>query len=87
MLGRPGCSLCDEAEAELEAFLAGWEDSRKNATGIEIEVVNIETDDELHRRYLERIPLILLDGEEVCEWVFEADAFEAALARRMQGPG
>lgn len=85
LLGRPGCSLCDEAQRELEAYLAAGGGTGRFA--VEVEVINIETDDRLHRRYLERIPVILVDGEEVSEWFFDADAFEAATAPRAKGPG
>jgi hypothetical protein len=53
---RPGCSLCDEAR---EAIGLVVEDRR--ARGLQVpEVVerDIEADDELHRRLLERIPVV-----------------------------
>lgn len=56
--GRPGCHLCDEAR-ERVAQLAG--------DSVEINVVNIELDDELHKRLLELIPVIELDGVKVAE--------------------
>ena len=85
LLGRPGCSLCEEAETELEAYLATR--SETGGLAVEVEVINIETDDGLHRRYLERIPVIVVDGEEVSEWFFDEDAFEAAIASRAKGSG
>lgn len=57
LLGRPGCHLCDDAREELE---------RVRATHpFALELVDIESDPELLRAHLERIPVVLLDGEEV----------------------
>ena len=59
---RPGCHLCDDARAVLERV------------GHPFEVIDIETDDALLKRYLERIPVIALDGEELYDFfVDEAD--------------
>ena len=65
LLGRPGCHLCDDARAVLE---------RVGATFTE---VDITTDDALHAAYLERIPVVVLDGVERFELFVE----EAALRR------
>jgi hypothetical protein len=54
--GRPGCGLCAEAREAIELVI---EDRR--ARGLPIPQVvehNIEDDPELHRRYLERIPVV-----------------------------
>jgi hypothetical protein len=74
LYGSPGCCLCDEARERLERMRASrWFDLRE---------VDITSDDELHRRFLERIPVIALDGEEIYD--FEVD--EADLARRLDQP-
>ena len=53
---RPGCHLCDEAK---EAILsAGCRDH------FTLEEVNIESDDELLRKYKYDIPVIVIDGVE-----------------------
>ena len=56
LYGRPGCHLCDDARAALERVRA-----RHPFRLVE---VDIETDDALFLRYLERIPVVALDGEE-----------------------
>lgn len=43
--------------------------------------MDITTDDALHRRYLERIPVIVLDGEEVFDFFVDEAALEARLYR------
>ena len=45
----------------------------------ELREIDIERDDELFKRYLERIPVVCLDGEEL----FELHVDEAALRRRL----
>ena len=45
----------------------------------ELDEVDIETDDALHARYLERIPVIALDGEELFDYFVD----EEALVRRI----
>ena len=62
LYGRPGCHLCDDARTVLERIGAPFDE------------VDIEGDDDLHRRYLVRIPVVVLDGEELYDhFVDEAD--------------
>jgi hypothetical protein len=56
LYSRPGCHLCDEARDAIAAVI----DDRRTR-GLPNPIVvdrNIESDPELHRRYLERIPVI-----------------------------
>jgi glutaredoxin len=69
---RPGCHLCDEALAALEALRA-----RASFT---IREVDITEDDSLHRAYLERIPVIAIDGEELCDYFLD----EALVLERLE---
>ncbi|MEX0621065.1 MAG: glutaredoxin family protein [Solirubrobacterales bacterium] len=61
---RPGCHLCDEALDQIKVI------AREGAVS-GIEVIDIEGDDDLIRRYLERIPVVMVDGEVVSELVFD----------------
>jgi len=62
LYGRSGCHLCDEARIVLERI------------GHPFAEVDIESDDGLLRRYLERIPVVALDGQELYDFVVdEAD--------------
>ena len=57
---RPGCHLCEEARDAVQSAL---ED--RAAVGLPVPHVverNIEADPELHRQFLERIPVLELDG-------------------------
>jgi glutaredoxin len=68
---RPGCHLCDDARAALRQLRAQHE--------FEIDEVNIETDDALHAAYLERIPVICLDGEHVSDYFLDEPTLTARL--------
>jgi Glutaredoxin-like domain (DUF836) len=69
---RPGCHLCDEAR---EAILA----LREELPPFELDEVNIEQDDGLLTRYLERIPVVAVDGEVVSELELKLDLLYASL--------
>ncbi len=71
LYGRPGCHLCDDARAALERVRASHPFS--------LVEVDIEGDDALFARYLERIPVVALDGEEL----FELFVDEERLALRL----
>lgn len=72
LYGRPGCHLCIEARDGLEAL-------RGRAAAFTLREIDIEGDDELHRRLLERIPVVEVDGEIACEVFFEQDAVLARI--------
>jgi glutaredoxin len=67
LYGRPGCHLCDEARAALERV------------GEPFAEIDIESDDALLAAYLERIPVVALDGEELFDFFVD----EAALRERL----
>jgi glutaredoxin len=71
LYGRPDCHLCDDARAAL---------GRVRATdGFHLVEVDIEADDALFKRYLERIPVVALDGEELFAFFVDEDALRAKL--------
>jgi hypothetical protein len=63
LYARPGCSLCDEAREAIGLVV----DDRRERGLPAPEVVerNIEDDPELHRRYLERIPVVEIGNQRV----------------------
>jgi len=71
LFGRPECHLCDEARAVLERV--------RRDHPFELEERDITRDDDLHRRYLERIPVVSVDGDELFDFFVD----EAALRRRL----
>ena len=48
------------------------------AASFALDEVDIEADDALHARYLERIPVIALDGEELFDYFVDEEALVAA---------
>jgi glutaredoxin len=82
LYGRPGCHLCDDARAVLERVGAAFEE------------VDITTDDALHAAYLERIPVVTLDGVERFDYFVDEAALRGLLSkvavddnRRARSPG
>jgi glutaredoxin len=74
LYGRPGCHLCDDARAILDRLRAEH--------AFHLQAVDIESDDALHKAYLERIPVLALDGEELYDFFVD----EADLRRRLTSP-
>ena len=72
LYGRPDCHLCDEARDQLLAI-------RDSGGEFELHEIDIESDDRLLRRYLERIPVVEIEGEIVSELILDADAVRARL--------
>jgi glutathione S-transferase len=72
LYARPDCHLCDEARAGLERL-------RAEGLDFELEEVDIDADDGLHARFLERIPVVEVDGEVISELHLDADGLRARL--------
>jgi glutaredoxin len=72
LYSRPGCHLCDDARAALQRVRAGHP--------FRLDEIDIESDNALFKRYLERIPVVAFDGEEL----FELFVDERALANRLK---
>lgn len=70
--GRPDCHLCDDAEALVADLVTG--------SGAQIEMINIEHDDALHKELLEVIPVIELNGERISKLIeYRGDRFADAV--------
>ena len=65
---RPGCHLCDEAKIVIQN--AGCSDR------FTLEEVNIESDEELLRKYKYDIPVVMIDGVEAFRHRVNADEFK-----------
>ncbi|WP_250499749.1 glutaredoxin family protein [Caballeronia sp. GAWG1-5s-s] len=74
LYGRAWCHLCEDMRAELEPIAQRF--------GVAIEWIDIDDDPLLETRYNERVPVLMLDGVEVCEHRLDVDAVLAALASR-----
>jgi glutaredoxin len=73
---RPGCHLCELALEQIVGL-------HREGYRFELREVDIESEDSLLRRMLERIPVVELDGEVVSELVLD----RAALAARLDTVG
>jgi hypothetical protein len=71
LYSREGCCLCDDARAILERV--------RTERPFALEECDIDSDDALLRTYLERIPVVTIDGVEA----FELFVDESELARRL----
>jgi glutaredoxin len=69
---RPGCHLCEEA---VEAIVALHAEGRD----FELREVDIESDELLLRRMLERIPVVEVDGVVVSELILDATELRGRL--------
>jgi glutaredoxin len=68
----PGCHLCEQARSLLLRI--------REEHPFELVEYDITRDERLHRAYLERIPVIALDGEELFDYFVQEDALRARLA-------
>jgi glutaredoxin len=68
----PGCHLCEEAR---EALLRVQEDQ-----DFELQEQDITSEETLHRAYLERVPVVALNGEELFDYVVQEEVLRARLA-------
>ncbi len=73
--GRPGCCLCDDALVILQRV--------RERVPFLLEQRDIESDDVLLAAYLERIPVVTIDGHERFELIIE----ETELERALRDPG
>ena len=72
---KPDCHLCVEAMEKLRALQAD--------VGFDLVERDITADDDLHRRYFDRIPVVCLDdGEELCEYFVEEGVVRERLESR-----
>jgi glutaredoxin len=72
LFGRPGCHLCEDARAVLERVRA--------ELPFELAERDIEADEATFKAYLERIPVVALDGEELYELFVDESDLRARLA-------
>ena len=73
---RPGCHLCAEALQSITTL-------RGEGYRFELREIDIESDESLLRRLLERIPVVAVDGEVVSELILD----EAGLRARLDTVG
>jgi glutaredoxin len=69
---KPDCHLCDQAVALLRRL--------QGELNFELTELDITADEQLHRAYFERIPVVAIDGEDLCEYFVQ----EALVRERLE---
>lgn len=72
VMTRQGCAACVRAEADVERIC--------DELGVQWSVADVDTDPEWRAEYGDRVPVILVDGDEHGYWAVEEDRFRRALA-------
>ena len=72
LLTRTYCHLCHDMEEALRPLLAEF--------GVTLEVLDVDADPGLEARYGERVPVLLLDGDELCHYFLDVDRVRRALS-------
>ena len=75
LIGKPGCHLCDDAKAVIDAVLSEFN------TAIPVETKNILDDEALFARYSEEIPVLLINGKVHNYWRIDPDRLRAELQK------
>ena len=78
LYGREGCCLCDDARALLLRV--------RQRHPFALQERDIESDESLFRAYLERIPVVTIDGVEAFELQVDERALEHALEASASRP-
>ena len=73
LYGTPECHLCDDALEIVRRVRAD--------VGFELVQRDITFDDELHKLYLERIPVLTIDGVETFDLFVDEEELRRRLAR------
>jgi hypothetical protein len=68
---RADCSLCEQLLSELAELLG--------PQAAAVQVIDIGGDPQLERKYAMRIPVLLADGEFVCDYQLDAERVRAHL--------
>lgn len=74
LIGKPGCHLCDDAEAVVSGVLEEFQGK------VTLDRKNILEDDELFVRYSEEIPVLLINGKVHNYWHIDPVRLRSALA-------
>ena len=74
LIGKPGCHLCDDAEAVVAEVLSEFGDA------VSLTKQNILDDDALFARYSEEIPVLLINGKVHNYWRIDPERLRSALS-------
>lgn len=78
LIGKPGCHLCDDARVVVSAVLQQLA-TESPATPVDFEEKSILEDAALHERFVEEIPVVLINGAVHNYWRIDPVRLKAAL--------
>lgn len=70
--GREDCHLCHDMIAGLQAMQA--------QLSFALEIVDVDSDDQLAARYGERVPVLVAEGRELCHYHLDSSVLSAYFA-------
>lgn len=76
LIGKPGCHLCDDAREAIRSVIAGLP---AGSPEVEVEELSILDDADLNERYVEDIPVVLVDGRQHTYWRVDQTRLRTAL--------
>ena len=74
---RKHCHLCEDMIADLRSWGGEFPFS--------LEICDVDATTETQRLYGEKVPVLLVDDEEICHYYLDPSALSAALARGVRG--
>ena len=78
LIGKPGCHLCEDAEAAVERVLSSFLPNHPSVA-VSLAYRNILDDVELANRYSEEIPVLLINGKVHNYWRIDEERLSVTL--------
>jgi uncharacterized protein YutE (UPF0331/DUF86 family) len=78
LIGKPGCHLCDDARAVVTSVISELE-TEPGTPSVVFEELSILDDPQLHERYVEEIPVLLINGKVHNYWRIDPARLTTAL--------
>ena len=72
VLSRAGCHLCRDAEQVIDSVCRDLD--------VSWQTVDVDTDEELRRRYTDHVPVTFVNGRLLSRWFLDEAVLRAALA-------
>ena len=76
LIGKPGCHLCDDAREVIRSVI---DELPAGEPDVAVEERDILQDAELHEKYVEEIPVVLIEGLVHTYWRVDPERLRAAL--------
>lgn len=87
LYGRTWCHLCEDMRAALDELIGALhaDGAMTDAVGVQVDVIDIDADPLLQARYDEQVPVLVLDGVELCHHRLDYRRVADALLARRRG--